>query len=143
MEIINFEGDSVTRMTKTGKQKWTQIVFDAPIDGRVSYYEFDIIKTKNKYICAGVCSKECVDELDSKWSTKALTLFLLDRSIICEGKEAKNANPHEKEAKKESGSARIVVVINCINDSAQWFEDGKEIGRANFSADFSTLCKTG
>lgn len=45
------------------------------------------MRSKKNYICVGVGSSECKSRQDSKWEKDSVTLFLLDNSIISDGKE--------------------------------------------------------
>ena len=62
---------------------WAQVLSQDPLRSPKSFFDIKIVKTRKSYICIGIGGQTCKDQDDSKWEKPAVTLFLLDNSIIC------------------------------------------------------------
>lgn len=49
------------KVTKIGKDKWTQLLFQGVVERPGGFFDLEVARTKRKYVCVGVCGRGCVD----------------------------------------------------------------------------------
>ena len=70
-----------------------------------------------------------MDELDSKWKTDAVSLFLLDTTILSEGKNVREPDSGIRVTKND----RIRVMLYPIERKVIWYLNGLEMGSVSIS----------
>ena len=94
----------------------------------------NVLNTKNHYICLGFGKKTCLDELDSKWKADAVSLFLLDTTILSEGKNVREPDSGIRVTKND----KIRVMLYPIEKKVIWYLNSEELGSVNISEEFLT-----
>ena len=55
-----------SEVEKIGNQ-WAQIVYKHPLKTGRSFFDIQITKSKKNYVCIGIGTSLCKQQLDSKW----------------------------------------------------------------------------
>ena len=113
---------------------WGQVLSQDPLKSPKSFFDIKIVKTRKNYICIGIGGQSCKDQDDSKWEKTTITLFLLDNSIICEGKSAEDLGVKDKLKEYKAKEGDIVrVLVDLSGRKISWKVKEKILGTAEIS----------
>ena len=87
----------------------------------------------------GIANEHCLEQEDSKWDKDAITLFLLDNSIINQGKSNEEKSSEDAAGKVREGET-IRVSVDFIQKRMRWEVEDKILGSVDLC---ESICEMG